>query len=301
VSEWYEFIDAQKAYYPIVLMCIWAGVSRSGFYDWLARPASATAERRRELEALVAWVFDRSDQTYGYRRVHAELARRGVPAGPELVRAVMRGLGLVPCQPRPFRPTTTIPGDAEGVPDLVARDFSADAPGTKLVGDITYIPLARPDGGHEWAYLATVIDCYSKACIGWALAGHMRTDLVCDALDMAARNYPLAPKCIFHSDRGTQYMSDQFTKHTGKLDIRHSVGRTGICYDNALAESFNATIKIERVYRTTYSTLGDARRDIARYIELRYNTRRLHSALDYRTPREAYEGYINNQEKPAAA
>ncbi len=292
----YEFIDAQKAFYPIVLMCVWLTVSRSGFYDWASRPASATAARRRELQILVASIFKASDATYGYRRVHAELVRGQVVCGPELVRAVMRDLGLYPCQPKPFRPTTTIAGDASAVPDLVRRDFTADAPGTKLVADITYIPTWR-----GWAYLATVIDCHTKACIGWAVADHMRADLVCDALDMAARNYDLAAKCILHSDRGTQYMSDQFAKHAAKFDLRRSVGRTGICYDNALAESFNAAVKVERVNRTQYPTLEHARRDIARYIEFRYNRRRLHSALGYRTPLEAYNDYINNHLSQAAA
>ena len=173
MSERYEFIDAQKAFYPVRSMCRWSQVSASGYYDWRSRPASATAERRRELEVLVAVVFEEADGIYGYRRVHAELARGQVPASPELVRAVMRDLGLYPCQPKPFRPTTTTPGDASAVPDLVARDFTAAAPGSKLVGDITYIPTWR-----GWAYLATVIDCHTKACIGWAVAEHMRTDLV---------------------------------------------------------------------------------------------------------------------------
>jgi putative transposase len=293
----YEFIDAQKAFFPIVLMCVWAGVSRSGFYDWCSRPVSATAVRRGELAQLITEIFDDSDAAYGYRRVHRELVdRRGVSASPELVRTVMRELELYPCQPKPFRPTTTTPGDAGTVPDLVARDFTADAPGTKLVGDITYIPTWR-----GWAYLATVIDCHTKACIGWAIADHMRTDLIVDAIDMAARNYPLAEGCIFHSDRGTQYMSDQFAKHAGTLGIRRSVGRTGVCYDNALAESFNAALKVERVNRTQYPTLDHARRDIVRYIEFRYNRRRLHSALGYRTPQEAYDDYINTHLHQQAA
>ena len=178
----------------------------------------------------------------------------------------------------------------------MARDFTAAAPGSKLVGDITYIPTWR-----GWAYLATVIDCHTKACIGWAVAEHMRTDLVVDALDMAARNYDLADECIFHSDRGTQYMSDQFAKHATALGIRRSVGRTGICYDNALAESFNAALKVERVNRTQYPTLEHARRDIVQYIEFRYNRRRLHSALGYRTPHEAYNNYINKRGSLSAA
>jgi putative transposase len=261
VSEKYEFIDAQGPHYPIRSMCRWARVSTSGYYEWRARPASATAERRPELIEWIRVIFADSDATYGYRRVHAELARAGVHCGPEVVRALMREAGLYPCQPRPFRPATTIPGDADTVPDLLRRDFTADAPGTKLVGDITFIPTWR-----GWAYLATVIDCHTKACIGWAIADHMRADLVCDALDMAAANYDLADGCIFHSDRGTQYMSEQFAKHTATLGIRRSVGRTGSCFDNALAESFNATVKVERVNRTQYPTLEHARRDIVRYI-----------------------------------
>jgi transposase InsO family protein len=277
-------------------MCVWAQVSRSGFYDWLARPASASAARRRDLEVLVAGVFEDSDGTYGYRRVHQELARGQVVCSPELVRLVMRGLGLYPCQPKPFRPTTTEAGDASDIPDLVNRDFTADVPGTKMVGDITYIPTAE-----GFTYLATVIDCCTKECIGYAIADHMRADLVCDALAMAARNYPLAEKAIFHSDRGTQYTSDEFAKAVKAIDARRSVGRTGNCYDNALAESFNAAVKVERVNRMRYATIEEAIRDVVRYIEFRYNRRRLHSALGYVTPRQAYENYINNNAAESAA
>ena len=292
----YAFIDAQKACYPIVLMCRWAGVSRSGFYDWCRRPESATAARRRELEIIIAGLFEASDSTYGYRRIHAELLRGQVGCGPELVRDIMRELGLYPCQPKPFRPSTTTPGDTAGTPDLVRRDFGAEAPGTKLVGDITYLPTTE-----GWAYLASVIDCCTKECIGWAVAEHMRADLVADALDMAARNYPLADDCIFHSDRGVQYLSKQFAVRATELGVQRSVGRTGNCYDNALAESFNGTLKVERVNRMHYTTIAEARTDVVRYIEFRYNRRRLHSALGYRTPREAYNDYINNHEMPSAA
>jgi len=223
VSAKYQFIDAQKAHYPIVMMCEWAGVSRSGFYEWRDRPASATACRRAAPARLIQAIFDDSDGTYGYRRVHAALARQGEQASPELVRAIMRELDLVPCQPRPWRPTTTLPGDPAAIPDLVGRDFTADAPGRKLVGDITYIPTWQ-----GWLYLASVIDCATKACIGYAMADHMRADLVTDALEMAARNHDLAPGAIFHSDRGTQYMSAAFVETANRLDVRQSVGRTGV-------------------------------------------------------------------------
>ena len=218
------------------------------------------------------------------------LVRQGERVTPELVRAVMRELGLVPCQPRPWRPTTTVAGDTGSIPDLVARDFTADVPGTKLVGDITYLPTWQ-----GWLYLATVIDCHTKACIGYALAEHLRADLVIDALQMAARNYTLANGAIFHSDRGTQYTSRSFAEVAAELGVRRSVGRTGSCFDNALAESFNASLKVERVHRTVYPTREHARKDVTRYIEFRYNTKRLHSALGYRTPQEVHAEYRNQQ------
>jgi putative transposase len=289
VSARYELIDAQKASYPVVKMCSWLGVSRSGFYEWASRPESATARWRAELCLLIQKAFDDSDGTYGHRRVHAQLARWGVQASLELVRALMRSMDLQPCQPRPWRPRTTVAGDAAATPDLVQRDFTADTPGTKLVGDITYI--ATWEG---FLYLATVIDCHTKECIGYAMADHMRTDLVIAALDMAARNHPFAEEAVFHTDRGTQYTSAAFAEHTAMLGIRRSVGRTGVCFDNAAAESFNAAVKVERVNRTVYPTREHARRDVACYIEFRYNTCRLHSTLGYRTPREAYNDYINS-------
>jgi putative transposase len=292
VSEKFAIIDAEKAVFPIVKMCVWLGVSTSGYYEWRDRPASATALHRKHLAALIQAIFDESDGTYGYRRVHAALARQGDNRGPELVRDLMRELGLVSCQPRPWRPTTTRAGEgAESVPDLVKRDFSAVAPGTKMVGDITYLPTWE-----GFAYLATVIDCCTKECIGYAIADHMRAELVVDALRMAARNFCLEPKAIFHTDRGSQYLSQAFAEVVDQLDVRHSVGRVGSCFDNAQAESFNATLKVERVNRTMYPTREHARRDVARYIEFRYNTKRLHSALGYRTPREAHTDYQNQRQ-----
>jgi putative transposase len=290
VSAKFELIDAQKADFPIVKMCEWTEVSTSGYYEWRDRPASATAIRREHLKRLVTAIFKHSDETYGYRRVHAQLARQGEQVSPELVRELMREQDLVPCQPRPYRPGTTVPGDPGPIPDLVNRDFTAAAPGQKMVGDITYIPTWE-----GWLYLATVIDCHTKACIGYAMADHLRADLVIDALAMAARNYPLTEGAIFHSDRGTQYTSAAFATATKLLNIRRSVGATGVCFDNALAESFNAAVKVERVNRTVYPTREHARKDVARYIEFRYNGQRLHSALGYRTPQEAYGEYLNQQ------
>jgi transposase InsO family protein len=300
VSDTFEFIDAEYAANPstdttetpsIVKMCVWLDVSRSGFYEWRDRPLSATAERREELKLYIVTSFDESDGTYGYRRVHADLVDWGVACGPELVRALMRELDLQPCQPKPWRHCLTEQdGRAATIPDLVNRDFSADAPGHKMVGDITYVPTWE-----GWVYLATVIDCYTKAVIGWAMDDNYKTPLIEAAIEMAARNHQFAQDAIFHSDRGSNYTSTQFAATLRRLGLRRSVGRTGICYDNAMAESFFAALKNERVHRTEYPTRSHAHRDIARYIELRYNVKRRHSGLDYRTPRQVYDEYLNRQ------
>lgn len=263
-------------------MCVWAKVSRSGYYEWRYRAPSATQVRRERLAVLVQWSFSDSDGTYGYRRIHAQLARMGHLADVETIRSIMRDLGLVACQPRPWRPITTVAGDVVKTKDLLLRDFTATAPAMKLVGDITYIRTWE-----GWLYLATVLDCHTKKVVGYAMADHLRTSLIIEALEMAAGRITIRPKVtIFHSDRGCQYTSQEFADVTDELGIRRSLGRTGTCYDNAWAESFNGTLKNERVNRTVYPTRHHARIDITRYIELRYNEKRLHSALGYMTPNE---------------
>src|SRR6202046_3335832 len=243
VTEKYEFIDAEYAETAaadaacapsLAQMCAWLGISRSGFYGWRSRPESATAQRRNELRLVIARAFEESDGTYGYRRVAAQLARWGVRAGLELVRVLMRELGLVPCQPRPWRPATTRQGAAGPIPDLVARDFSANIPGAKMVGDITYIPTWE-----GWLYLATVIDCATRKVVGWAMDDNYKTSLITAAITMAARDISPPAGAIFHSDRGSNYTSAAFALKLSELGIRQSVGRTGICYDHALSESVN--------------------------------------------------------------
>lgn len=289
MSDSYEFIDhcAAEYLYPIIKMCGWLEVSRSGFYDWRDRPQSATAQRRAELTVLIRVIFKQSDETYGYRRVHAEVWRRGAEASPELVRSIMRSEGLVACQPRPWRFCLTEQGTTGPIPDLVGRCFTAEEPGTKFVGDITYIATWQ-----GWVYLATVIDCATKAVVGFAMDDNYKTPLICAAIDMAARNGAIKPGAIFHSDRGSNYTSEPFATKLASLGMRQSVGRTGICYDNAMAESFFAALKNELVHRTVYPTRMHAMTDISRYIVLWYNSRRIHSALGYRTPQEAHDDYV---------
>jgi putative transposase len=299
VSDKYEFIDAEYATQPaqktgtaptIMQMCVWLGVSKSGYYEWESRPQSATAVRRQLLKVKIRALFEANDQAYGYRRLHAALVRGGEQASPELVRQLMRELGLVPCQPRPRRRCLTEQAAAGPIPDLVNRDFTAARPGEKMVGDITYIFTWE-----GWLYLATVIDCATRKVAGWAMADHYRTPLIAGAITMAARNLDLPEGAIFHSDRGSNYTSADFAEVLKELKIRQSVGRTGICYDNALAESFNGILKVELAHRTVYPTRQKAREDIARWIELRYNRTRLHSVLGYRTPQEALDEYLEIQ------
>lgn len=286
MSEIYQLIEAEKANYPIVKMCAWAEVSRSGFYEWRDRPVSAAEQRRIWLCERIRVLFERHDETYGHRRIHAALLKQGVEVARETVRQLMRRMGLTAVQPRAYRPTTLSGGNLDGIADLVCRRFEAERPGQLLVGDITYLKSWQ-----GWVYLATVIDVATRQVIGWAMAEHMRASLVVQALDMAARNYTLESGCVFHSDRGSQYASNEFRKALESHDMRQSMGRTGVCWDNALAESFFGVLKTELVYRRVYPTRKKMIRSVARYIETWYNRRRLHSALGYRTPQEAYEEF----------
>lgn len=281
MSEKYAFIESEEGHYAVRQMCRWAHVSRAGYYEWKDPTLTATEQWREVMTVVVTDVFRDADGVYGARRVAAEATRRGYPLDTATARKIMAEQGLIAVCTRKRGPRTTIPASGD-YPDLLKRDFTATEIGVKLVGDITYIPTWE-----GWVYLATVLDCATKKLVGYAMADHMRTELIIDALKMAARNTDIrSGVTIFHSDRGSQYMSQEFADYCASLGIRRSVGRTGICYDNAWAESFNATLKVERVYRTAYPTRQHAINDITRWIELRYNQKRLHSTLGYKTPNE---------------
>jgi putative transposase len=275
-------IEAEKAHYKIAWMCRLLRVPRSSFYAWRNRVETPTAARRRALGIEVRRVFDESRQTSGCRRVAAQLNREGHECSVGLVADLMRELGLVAVQPRAYK-RTTVPGEQPvDSPDLIDRDFTATAPGHRLVGDITYLKT-----GEGWLYLATVIDLATRMVVGWQLATHMRTSLVVDALTMAIDAGYVQPEAIFHSDRGGQYTSAEFALFCKDNHVRTSVGRTGVCWDNAAAESFFASLKNEMYYRYTFPTRARAKFAVADYIEVFYNRRRLHSTLGYRTPTEA--------------
>jgi len=286
-------IDAEKANYKIAWMCRLLGVPRSSFYAWRNRAETATAARRRELAAHVRRVFDQGRGAYGCRRVAAQLNREGYRCSVGLVADLMRELGLRACQPRAYK-RTTLPGEEPvSRPDLIGRDFTAEAPGTRLVGDITYLRT-----GEGWLYLATVIDLATRMVTGWQLADHMRTSLITDALQMAVTHGHVEPGAVFHSDKGAQYTSAEFAAFCAAHRVRPSTGRTGVCWDNAAAESFFAALKNEMYYRHTFGTGARARIAVAEYIEVFYNRIRLHSTLGYRTPFEALTDY---QDAAAAA
>jgi len=297
VTDKYELICAEKANYPIVKMCDWIAVSRSGFYDWMTRGRTPTAaERRRSrLTRLITAAFDASRGTYGARRIVVVLRQSGERVSARLVAELMAKEQLKACQPRPWRRTTLPAGSLASTPDLIGRDFTAATPGTKLVGDISYI---RTWTG--WLYLATVIDLATRKVIGWSMNTHMRTSLIVDALNMAAGTGTLKPGCIFHSDRGVQYCSVEYARTLKTHGMVGSMGRTGICWDNALAESFFASLKKELVYRTAFPTPRHARKAIAEYIEVFYNRQRIHSAIGYRTPAQA-ETDLQTTQTPIAA
>ena len=199
MTERYELINREEGHYPISLMCRWSGVSKSGYYSWRNRSQSQTAIRRKELAIMIKDVFEHSDGTYGYRRIQVVLGRRGVRADGSTIRSIMRDLGLQAAQPRAKDRAIVPADDLDDRPDLLRRDFTSDEPGRKWCEDITYV--------RTWAgfiYLATVLDCCTKKVVGYAMADHMHTSLVCQAIEMAVRRCPIERGVTtFHSDRGS--------------------------------------------------------------------------------------------------
>jgi putative transposase len=259
-------------------MCRVLGVSPSGYYAWRKRPMAARMRADVELTAHIDAIQRASRGTYGAPRVHADLAALGIHVGRKRMARLMRALGVCGVSRRK-RPRTTRRGRAQRpVPDLVARDFAAAGPDRLWVADITYIPT--------WAgflYLAVVVDAWSRRVIGWAMASHLRTELVLAALDMAvAQQRPV--DVIHHSDQGCQYTSLAFGRRCREAGVRPSMGSVGDAYDNALCESFFATLECELLDRQRFTTPAEARLAVFDFIGGWYNPRRRHSALDYLSP-----------------
>lgn len=255
------------------------GVARSGFYAWLRRAPSARALADAALLAEIRKVWKASKRTYGSRRVRAELAHRGIFVGLGRVERLMRVNGLSGSVPRRRGRTTIRVKGVRPAPDLVERDFDPPEPNLLWSADITYLP-----SWEGWLYLAAVMDCFSRRIVGWSMADHMRAELVVDALEMAVARRRPAPGLIHHSDQGSQYVALTFGHAAGDAGVAVSMGSVGDCYDNAVSESFFATLKKDLVNRRSWPTKAELRGEVFSYIEEFYNPIRLHSRLGYLSP-----------------
>ena len=263
-------------------MCRILEVSRSGLYAWRRRRRPAPrAARDVALRAQIRAIHARSRGTYGSPRVHAQLRRDDVQVGKARVERLMRAEGLRGKVRRRFRRTTDSEHTFPVAPNTLERQFTVQAPDRVWAGDITYIPLAS-----GFTHLAVLVDLFSRRVVGWAMAEHMRTELVEDALDVALGAREPAPNMIHHSDRGSQYASAAYREKLARLGIQASMSRRGDCYDNAVVESFFGTLKQELVREARWTTHAEARAAIHDYIEVFYNRRRLHSSIGYRSPAE---------------
>ena len=269
-----------QAEHKVTTMCRVLEVSSSGYYAWLNREPSSRAKANEELTAKMHEIHDFSRGTYGAPRMHEELKARQVNVGRHRVARVMKAAGLRGVCRRKGRRTTVRDERARPAPDLVEREFSASAPDQLWVADITFVPT--------WAgffFLAMVLDVFSRRIVGWAMATHMRTELVLDALEMAlTQRRP--DEVIHHSDQGSQYTSIAFGKRCHHYDVRPSMGSVGDCYDNAMAESFFATLECELIERVTMRKPAEGMREVFSFIEGWYNPHRRHSSLGYLSPIE---------------
>ena len=276
----FRFIEAEKANYPISLMCRMLEVSRSGFHAWVRRPPSDRELSDAWLSERIREIHSANRGVYGSPRVHAELwLAHGIRVGRKRVERLMRAAGLSGLVPkRRGRTTIRVPG-VRVADDLVQREFRPTAPNVLWVADITY--LRTWEG---WLYLCAVQDAFSRRIVGWSMADHMRSDLVVDALNMAiARRRPEAG-LIHHSDQGSQFVSLAFGQAAGKAGIARSMGSRGDCFDNAVAESFFATLKKELIHRRSWPDREELRREVFDYIEIFYNASRRHSTLGMLSP-----------------
>jgi putative transposase len=275
----FGFIAAEKATFPVRVLCRMLDVSRAGFYAWQARPPAARTQQDQRLGVEIQTIHAETRQRYGSPRVHAELRERGHRVGRKRVARLMRRHGLCARRRRRFRITTDSTHLLAVAPNILARQFAVPAPDTAWVTDITY--LWTEEG---WLYLAVILDLFSRAVVGWALSARITRDLTLQALTMAlGRRHP--PRgLLHHSDRGSQYASADYRQALRRHGIVCSMSRRGNCWDNAVAESFFATVKVELAHEVSWATRRQAGSDVFEYIEQFYNGQRRHSALGYLSP-----------------
>jgi putative transposase len=276
----FAFIVAEKAAFPVRLLCRTLQVSRAGFYAWHTRPPAPRTQADERLGLEIAAIHAESRQRYGSPRVHAELADRGCRTSRKRVARLMRGRGLAARRRRRFRVTTHSRHPFPIAPNVLARQFERAGPDQAWVTDITYIPT-----GEGWLYLAVIVDLCSRFSVGWAMSERVTDDLTLDALGMALARRRPAAGLLHHSDRGSQYASGDYQRLLAQHGIVCSMSRRGDCWDNAVAESFFATVKVELVHDAAWATRASARTELFDYLELFYNGQRRHSALGYLSPR----------------
>ena len=287
-------MKANQAEHAVSTMCRVLGVSPSGYYAWRGRGRCSRAKRDEELRGTIRAIHEESRGTYGVPRVHAELAAGGCRVSRKRVARLMRESGLVGVSRRRGTRTTRVDSTRRAAPDRVERQFHAEAPDRLWVADITYVPT--------WAgfvFLAVVLDVFSRRVVGWAMATHLRTELVLAALNMAiGQRRP--DGVVHHSDKGTQYTSLAFGKRCREMKVVTSTGSAGDCFDNAMAESFFATLECELIDRRTFESHAEARMAVFEFIEAWYNRKRRHSALGYLSPEEFERTAAQGASRPAA-
>ncbi len=279
----YQFISGHSKQFPITLMCRVLGVSCSGYYAWRSRLPGQRAQENRVLDLAVRAAFKASQNRYGSPRIFRELRDEGKVRSENRVARLMRAAGLKARNPRRFVVTTDSRHGSPVAANVLNRQFQVAAPNLAWVSDITYVPTAR-----GWLYLAVVIDLYSRRVIGWSLSNTLRAGIVVEALKMSVKNRvgQNLRGLVFHSDQGSQFVSEPLRAMVTNSGMTQSMSRRGNCWDNAPAESFFSTLKTELIYRRRYATMEQARADIFHYIEVFYNRKRRHSALDYLSPVE---------------
>lgn len=264
-------------------MCRVIGVSKSSFYYWMKRQRTPVTPRERYLLIRILEVFEQSKKTYGYRRIYRKLRSWGIICYENQILKIMQIHGIRPKTRRKFKVTTDSKHDKKTSPNLLQRNFKAEDKNKVFVGELTYIWTKE-----GWLYLSTVIDLYSRRVVGWSLGKKLTRELVINSLRSALLTRKPKQGSIFHSDRGSQYASDEFRKVLSDNGTAQSMSRKGDCWDNAVAESFFKTIKSELLYWFNFKTREEAELSIFEYIEMFYNTNRLHSSIDYMSP-AAYE------------
>ncbi len=271
---------ANQADYSVKKLCNVLGVSTSGYYAWRTREPSARAKADAVISQQIRTIHEASRGTYGVPRIHAELAATGIRVGRKRISRLMRDDAIQGVSRRKSFKTTRRGRERHGIPDLVERDFRATGPDQLWVADITYVPTWS-----GFVFLAVVLDAFSRRVVGWSMATHLRTSLVLDALDMAITQRK-PDGVVHHSDQGCQYTSIAFGLRCKEADVRPSTGSVGDCYDNAMCESFFATLECELIERRTLKTKAEAKMAIFGFIEGWYNPRRRHSGIDYYSPVE---------------